>query len=81
MSGWVGSGGGRWECSAAIGRGGKIDRALLFFMDTIYTLPGLLLSVTLAFVVGRGVLNAAIALSIAYVPQYYRSRSQSHRER
>ncbi|MEM8545855.1 MAG: ABC transporter permease [Cyanobacteria bacterium P01_H01_bin.119] len=52
--------------------GGKLDRVLLFFMDAIYTLPGLLLSVTLAFVVGRGVLNAAIALSIAYVPQYYR---------
>jgi peptide/nickel transport system permease protein len=53
-------------------QGGWLDRALLFFMDTIYTLPGLLLSVTLAFVVGRGVLNAAIALSIAYIPQYYR---------
>ncbi|MGB3496279.1 MAG: ABC transporter permease [Elainellaceae cyanobacterium] len=52
--------------------GGRLDRVLLFFMDTIYTLPGLLLSVTLAFVVGRGVINAAIALSIAYVPQYYR---------
>ena len=52
--------------------GGKIDKVLLFFMDTIYTLPGLLLSVTLAFVVGKGVLNAALALSIAYVPQYYR---------
>jgi peptide/nickel transport system permease protein len=52
--------------------GGKLDRVLLFFMDTIYTLPGLLLSVTLAFVVGRGVVNAAIALSIAYIPQYYR---------
>ncbi|MDG2615079.1 ABC transporter permease [Thermoleptolyngbya sichuanensis XZ-Cy5] len=52
--------------------GGWLDRVLLFLMDTIYTLPGLLLSVTLAFVVGRGVLNAAIALSIAYVPQYYR---------
>ena len=52
--------------------GGNLDRLLLFFMDTIYTLPGLLLSVTLAFVVGRGVLNAAIALSIAYIPQYYR---------
>lgn len=52
--------------------GGRLDRALLFFMDTIYTLPGLLLSVTLAFVVGRGVFNAAIALSIAYIPQYYR---------
>ena len=53
-------------------RGGKLDRVLLFLMDTIYTLPGLLLSMTLAFVVGRGVINAAIALSIAYVPQYYR---------
>ena len=52
--------------------GGRLDRILLFFMDTIYTLPGLLLSVTLAFVVGRGVINAAIALSIAYIPQYYR---------
>jgi peptide/nickel transport system permease protein len=52
--------------------GGWLDRSLLFLMDTIYTLPGLLLSVTLAFVVGRGILNAAIALSIAYIPQYYR---------
>jgi peptide/nickel transport system permease protein len=52
--------------------GGRLDRVLLFLMDTIYTLPGLLLSVTLAFVVGRGVLNAAIALSISYIPQYYR---------
>lgn len=53
-------------------RGGYLDRGLVFVMDTLYTLPGLLLSVTLAFVVGRGVLNAAVALSIAYIPQYYR---------
>ena len=52
--------------------GGRLDRVLVFLMDTIYTLPGLLLSVTLAFVVGRGVLNAAIAISISYIPQYYR---------
>ncbi|MBW4599576.1 MAG: ABC transporter permease [Calothrix sp. FI2-JRJ7] len=52
--------------------GGKLDKVLLFIMDSIYTLPGLLLSVTLAFVVGRGILNAAIAISIAYIPQYYR---------
>jgi peptide/nickel transport system permease protein len=52
--------------------GGKLDKVLLFLMDSIYTLPGLLLSVTLAFVVGRGILNAAIAISIAYIPQYYR---------
>ena len=52
--------------------GGKVDKVLLFLMDTIYTLPGLLLSVTLAFVVGRGIFNAAIAISISYIPQYYR---------
>jgi peptide/nickel transport system permease protein len=52
--------------------GGRLDQCLLFIMDAIYTLPGLLLSVTVAFVVGRGVLNAAIALSIAYIPQYFR---------
>lgn len=52
--------------------GGRLDRVLLFLMDSIYTLPGLLLSVTLAFVVGKGVVNAAIALSISYIPQYYR---------
>ncbi|WP_448533483.1 ABC transporter permease [Parathermosynechococcus lividus] len=52
--------------------GGWLDRALLFFMDTVYTLPGLLLAVTVAFVVGKGVVNAAVALSVAYIPQYYR---------
>ena len=52
--------------------GGKVDKIPLFFMDTIYTIPGLLLSVTLAFILGRGILNVAIAVSIAYVPQYYR---------
>lgn len=52
--------------------GGRTDKSLLFLMDTIYTLPGLLLAVTVAFVVGKGVVNAAIALSVAYIPQYYR---------
>jgi peptide/nickel transport system permease protein len=52
--------------------GGRLDQALLFVMDTLYTLPGFLLSITLAFVVGRGVFNAAIALSISYIPQYFR---------
>jgi peptide/nickel transport system permease protein len=52
--------------------GGNVDRALLFFMDTIYTLPGLLLSIVLSFVVGRGIINAAIAISISYIPQYFR---------
>ena len=44
----------------------------MFLMDTIYTIPGLLLSVTLSFILGKGIVNIAIAVSIAYVPQYYR---------
>ena len=52
--------------------GGRVDKVLLFLMDTIYTLPGLLLSITLAFILGRGVINVAIAVSISYIPQYYR---------
>ncbi|MEY2984735.1 MAG: hypothetical protein RLZZ568_1352 [Cyanobacteriota bacterium] len=52
--------------------GGRVDRVLLFLMDTLYTLPGLLLSITLAFILGRGIVTVAIAISIAYIPQYYR---------
>ncbi|MBD2579803.1 ABC transporter permease [Oscillatoria sp. FACHB-1406] len=52
--------------------GGKLDKVLLFVMDSIYAFPKLLLAMTLAFVVGRGILNAAIAVSISFIPQYYR---------
>lgn len=53
-------------------RGGWLDRFLVFVMDGLYSLPGLLLSIAIAFVVGEGVGNAAIALSVVYVPQYFR---------
>lgn len=52
--------------------GGKLDKVLLFVTDTIYTLPKLLLSITLAFMVGRGVINAVLAVSISYIAKYYR---------
>jgi peptide/nickel transport system permease protein len=52
--------------------GGKLDKVLLFLTDTIYTLPKLLLSITLAFIVGRGVMNAVFAVSISYIAKYYR---------
>jgi peptide/nickel transport system permease protein len=52
--------------------GGRWDRVAVFLMDTLYTLPGLLLSITLSFILGRGVFNAAIAVSISYIPQYFR---------
>ena len=52
--------------------GGFIDRTLVLLMDTLYTVPVLLLSVVMAFLLGRGILNAAVALCVVYVPQYFR---------
>ena len=52
--------------------GGWIDRTLVLLMDTLYTLPVLLLSVVLAFLLGKGLPNAAAALCVVYVPQYFR---------
>jgi peptide/nickel transport system permease protein len=52
--------------------GGWLDRSLVLLMDTLYTLPVLLLSVVLAFLLGKGLPNAAAALCVVYVPQYFR---------
>lgn len=52
--------------------GDKLDKFLLFLMDCISTIPKMLLAVTLAFVLGQGIFNAAIAICFAFVPQYYR---------
>ncbi|MFZ0407439.1 MAG: ABC transporter permease [Cyanobium sp.] len=52
--------------------GGMVDRLLVLLMDTLYTLPVLLLSVVLAFLLGRGLPNAAAALCVVYIPQYFR---------
>ncbi len=52
--------------------GGWVDRILVLLMDTLYTIPVLLLSVVIAFLLGRGILNAAIALCVVYIPQYFR---------
>ena len=52
--------------------GGWLDLVLVLLMDTLYTLPVLLLSVVLAFLLGKGLPNAAAALCVVYVPQYFR---------
>jgi peptide/nickel transport system permease protein len=52
--------------------GGVVDRLMVLLMDTLYTLPVLLLSVVLAFLLGKGIPNAAAALCVVYVPQYFR---------
>jgi peptide/nickel transport system permease protein len=56
--------------------GGKLDRGLVLVMDALYAFPYLLLAIVIAFLlsnsIGRGVLTAAIAISGAYVPLYFR---------
>jgi len=52
--------------------GGPLDRALVLLMDTLYSLPVVLLAVVMAFLLGQGLLNAAAALCVVYVPQYFR---------
>jgi len=52
--------------------GGYFDKCLSLIMDTIFSIPVILLSVVVAFVLGKGILNAALALCIVYSPQYFR---------
>lgn len=52
--------------------GGPVDRLLVLLMDTLTTLPLLLLAVVMAFLLGRSLLNAALALCVVYIPQYFR---------
>ena len=52
--------------------GGIFDKCLSIIMDTIFSIPVILLSVVVAFVLGKGIINASLALCIVYSPQYFR---------
>lgn len=52
--------------------GGWFDRIWVLIMDSIYSFPDLILAVVIAAVLGGGVLNAAVAVAVVYVPQYFR---------
>ncbi len=56
--------------------GGWLDRVLLLLMDALYSFPSLLLAMVMAFLLDSkglgGVFAAAIALTVIYVPQYFR---------
>jgi len=53
-------------------RGGWLDRVLVMVMDSLYAFPGLLLAIVVAAFLGRGVVNASIAIAVVYIPQYFR---------
>ena len=57
--------------------GGILDRLLVLVMDAIFAFPYLLIAIVIAFVlstssIGGGVFTAAIAITAAYVPLYFR---------
>lgn len=55
---------------------GKLDRVLVLFMDSLIAFPYLLIAIVIAFLlseaIGRGVVTAAIAISVVYTPYYFR---------
>lgn len=56
--------------------GGTFDRIMVLLMDAMFAFPPLLLALVIAFLLGSsitsGVLVAAIAITVVYVPQYFR---------
>lgn len=57
--------------------GGPLDRILVLFMDALFAFPYLLLAIVIAFLLsgsplGGGVVTAAVAITVVYVPQYFR---------
>ena len=56
--------------------GGKLDRGLVLIMDALFAFPYLLLAIVISFLlsstVGSGVVSAGIAITVVYIPQYFR---------
>jgi peptide/nickel transport system permease protein len=56
--------------------GGKLDRALVLVMDAMLVIPFLLLAIVIAFLladkIGQGIITAAIAITVVYIPFYFR---------
>lgn len=61
LSGWV---------------GGALDRVLVLFTDALFAFPYLLLAIVISFLLsgslGGGIVTAAVAITVIYVPQYFR---------
>jgi peptide/nickel transport system permease protein len=52
--------------------GGLVDRFVSLIMDSIYAFPGLILAIAVALVLGRGVINMALSITVVYIPSYFR---------
>jgi len=52
--------------------GKTLDNVLMRIMDVIFSLPALLLAITIVAILGPGLLNAAVAVGVSYVPRFAR---------
>lgn len=52
--------------------GNWLDKALSLVMDSIYSFPGLILAIAFAAMLGPGVINITLAVSVVYIPTYFR---------
>ena len=52
--------------------GGRVNQVIMRFTDIMLTFPGIFLALAISAALGRGVLNATLALSITWWPGYCR---------
>jgi peptide/nickel transport system permease protein len=56
--------------------GGRLDRVLVLITDALFAFPYLLLAIVVAFLlsdsIGQGIFTAAFAITVVYIPQYFR---------
>jgi peptide/nickel transport system permease protein len=52
--------------------GGSFDRLLSLIMDSLYAFPGLILAISITAVLGPSIYNVVTAISVLYIPTYYR---------
>lgn len=52
--------------------GGSLDKVFSLVMDSVYSFPGLILAIALVSMLGPGVVNVAVAVSVVYVPTFFR---------
>jgi peptide/nickel transport system permease protein len=52
--------------------GNWLDRILSLVMDSVYSFPGLILAIAFAAMLGPGVVNITLAVSVVYIPTYFR---------
>ena len=57
---------------------GWIDIAIMRIMDTIMSVPGLLMALVLVAILGPGLVNAMIAISVTYLPHFVRLTRSSY---